>query len=108
MSPAEVEAMLRALTADEVAAGESLQWLREWILFGVGTGLRPGEQAALRWADVRLGERVVRGRGTKTAASVRSVPLAGEALRVLRQRGDRRRGEGDGPVMPPAASSRSG
>ncbi|HIL58991.1 MAG TPA: hypothetical protein EYG39_13930 [Rhodothermales bacterium] len=99
VSPAEVEAMLRALTADEVAAGESLQWLREWILFGVGTGLRPGEQAALRWADVRLGERVVRVRGTKTAASVRSVPLAGEALRVLRQRGDRRRGEGDGPVF---------
>ena len=37
--------------------------------------LRPGEQGALRWSDVRLAEGAVKVRGTKTTASARVVPV---------------------------------
>lgn len=95
----ETAAMLRALAADEVLTSSSFRWLRDWLTFGVGTGLRPGEQAALRWSDVRLREGAVRVRGTKTKGSARVVPVAGDALAVLRRRAEARTGEGGGLVF---------
>lgn len=91
---AETGAVLRALDAAAVL-GRAQGWLRNWVVFGLGTGLRPGEQGALRWSDVRLAEGAVRVRGTKTRGSVRVVvPVAGDALTVLRRlaggRGGRR------------------
>lgn len=95
----EEEAILRAISAAEVLSGEGRDWLRDWILFGVETGLRPGEQRELRWSDVDLSERMVRVRGTKTAGSRRTVPVAGRALAVLRRLAERRKSEEDGPVF---------
>ncbi|WP_412070405.1 tyrosine-type recombinase/integrase [Rubrivirga sp. IMCC43871] len=99
VTEAEAGAMLRALDAAEVLDGPSVGWVRDWFVFGLGTGLRPGEQAALDWRDVRLAEGAVRVRGTKTAQSDRVVPVAGDALTVLRRRHAARTGEGGGLVF---------
>ena len=102
LTEAEVAAVLRAIDAAEVTSGGSLAWLRDWVVFGVGTGLRPGEQRVLRWSAVRLAERSVevgKGHRTKTAGSVRTVPIRGAALDVLRRRASERTGEGDAPVF---------
>ena len=61
----EAGAILRQLNAAGVLSGQPSAWLRDWVVFGLG----PGEQAALRWSDVRLAEGAVRVRGTKTAGS---------------------------------------
>ena len=102
LTEAEVAAVLRTIDAAEVTSGGSLAWLRDWVVFGVGTGLRPGEQRALRWSAVRLAERSVevgKGHRTKTAGSVRTVPVRGAALDVLQRRASERTGEADGPVF---------
>lgn len=99
VTPEEAEAMLRTLSASEVLASTSFAWLRDWVVFGLGTGLRPGEQRDLRWSDVRLSERTVRVRGTKTKGSARVVPVAGEALAVLKRRNLARQDEGNGRVF---------
>jgi integrase/recombinase XerD len=99
VSPSEAEAMLRKLDAAETLAGQPMAWLRDWIEFGLGTGLRPGEQAGLRWSDVRMGEREIRVRGTKTAGSLRIVPVHGQALAVLERRQLTRKSEGGGLVF---------
>ena len=91
--------MFRTLDAAEVLDGRPLGWLRDWIVVGLGTGLRPGEQAALTWPDVRLAEGALRVRGTKTDGSARPVPFAGDAADVLRQRAESRTGEGESPVF---------
>ena len=99
VTEAEAAAMLRKLDAAEILDGRSHGWLRDWVTFGLGTGLRPGEQRGLRWSDVRLAEGAVRVRGTKTDGSARPVPVVGEALAVLARRSAERAGEGDGPVF---------
>ena len=99
VTDAEAAAMLRKLDAAEVLDGRSYGWLRDWLRFGLGTGLRPGEQAALRWSDVRLSEGALRVRGTKTSGSARPVPVAGDALATLRQRSEERTDEADGLVF---------
>jgi|GEM_PF-2490279 len=105
VSDKEAGAMLRALDAAVFAAtrGEDgAVWLRDWFVFGLGTGLRPGEQRALTFADVRLDGEVatIRVRGTKTPGSARTVLVAGDALDVLRRRVAARRHErADAPVF---------
>ena len=99
ITEAEAADMPRKLDAAEVLDGQSYRWLRDWIVVGLGTGLRPGEQASLRWADVRLAEGVIRVRGTKTDGSSRPVPFAGDAADVLQRRADERTGEGGGYVF---------
>ncbi len=106
VSDPEAAAMLRALDAADVFAAtrgdDGAVWLRDWFVFGLGTGLRPGEQRALTFADVRLDGEVatVRVRGTKTTGSARTVPVAGDALAVLRRRVAARRHElADAPVF---------
>lgn len=102
VTPADVEAILRAITAAEVASGVSRQWLRDWIVFGAGSGLRPGEMAGLRWSAVHLGAQAVEvckhARG-KTKNSRRTVHVTGDALAVLRRRQGERTTEADGPVF---------
>ena len=89
--------------------GDGPGWLEDWVVFGVGTGLRPAEMRALTWAAVSLTERTVRvgvGHRTKTAKSARAVPVRGDALAVLQRRfGDGKKpsdlvftGDGGGPV----------
>lgn len=97
----EATALLRAVRASELLSGGGT-WLSDWVVFGLGTGLRPGEQQKLRWSAVRLSERAVevgRGHRVKTAGSRRRVPVAGEALAVLQRLHDRRTTEADGPVF---------
>lgn len=98
----EVEALLQTIATAEATAGTSFQWLKDWVAFGVGTGLRPGEQRALRWSAVQLAERSIeigKRHQTKTAGSVRTVPLRGAALDILRRRASERTDEADGPVF---------
>ena len=101
-TPEELDAVLRAIKASEVASGVSRQWLRDWIVFGFGTGLRPGEMAGLRWSAVHLTARCVevcKGERGKTKNSRRTLPVAGDALAVLQRRHSRRKSEADGPVF---------
>ena len=99
VTEAEAAVILRHLDSSTILSGQPSTWLRDWIVFGLGTGLRPGEQAALRWSDVRLAEGAVRVWGTKTARSSRVVPVAGDALAVLQRRATARTGEADGLVF---------
>ena len=66
----------------------------DWFEFAFGTGLRPSEQAALQWADVNWGLRVVRVeralvrgelKGTKTE-QVRAVDLVDRIWDILVRR----------------------
>lgn len=85
---AEAEAILRAIEAAEVMSGIPRQWLKNWFVFGFGTGLRPGEQRQLTWGAVHLAERTIqigKGHRTKTSGSARTVLVRGEALAVLRR-----------------------
>lgn len=99
----EFAALRRSIEAAEVLEGQDYGWLLDWLTFGVNTGLRPGEQQALTWGAVRLAEGAVlvgKGHRTKTAGSVRQVPLSPAARAVLERRAAARRGEGDGePVF---------
>ncbi|HEY5082363.1 MAG TPA: site-specific integrase [Bauldia sp.] len=83
----------QALTADEVTRLVDAYHdpeLRLWVVTMVASGLRPGEASALTWASINFARGVihvthsvketnVRGQGklgpTKTASSVRDVPL---------------------------------
>lgn len=115
VTEAEAAAILRAavaaevLTADGEPATANGRWLSDWVVFGLGTGLRPGEQRDLRWSAVRLAERSVevgKGHRVKTAGSRRTVPVAGAALDVLRRLHERRTTEADGPVFTGANGGR--
>jgi integrase len=107
--PKDFERLLTALDhhADtaENAVGKSpdLQWLRDMILVGVGTGLRRGEMLNLRWSDLDLTERrlYVRHRdGFQTKGKrERTIPLRGKALKALQARDERRNDDLDGPVF---------
>ncbi|WP_412060357.1 tyrosine-type recombinase/integrase [Rubrivirga sp. IMCC45206] len=84
-------------------------WIEDWVTFGLGTGLRPGEQRDLRWSAVRLAERSVevgRGHRVKTEGSRRTVPVRGNALAVLQRLHGERTTEADGPVFRGATGGR--
>ena len=80
----------RSLTSEEVTVllNNSEGWLRNAIILGVRTGLRPGEVVALRWEDIRGSfltvnhtSKSVKGNGVvlsppKTNRSRRMVPLS--------------------------------
>jgi integrase len=109
LDPQDLERLLIALDyhaeTEENAVGDSpdLQWLRDMILVGVGTGLRRGELLNLRWADVDFTERRLHVRhrdGFQTKGKrERTIPLRGQALEALRQRHERRDDHLDGPVF---------
>ena len=102
VTEAEVEAILKKSHAADVLSSGDRTWLRDWIAFGVGTGLRPAEQRLLRWSAVRLDERTIevgKGHRVKTAGSRRTVPVRGPALDVLTRRAGERTTEKDGPVF---------
>ena len=99
---AEVEAIMRAITAAEVKSGKSRQWIKDWLVFGFGSGLRPDELHHLRWSAVHLAERRVEvclHHKGKTKKSRRTLHVAGAALSVLERRLAARTSEADGPVF---------
>jgi integrase len=90
----------RWLESDEISRLKSELPDEWWPLFGLllFTGLRIGEAQALRWADMRLVQRVIRvrdrsevrgggdpGKRLKTEASERDVPIPEELATVLAQ-----------------------
>lgn len=109
LSPNDLERLLQAIEVHmemkEDVAGRSpdLQWLADMIVVGVCTGLRRGELARLRWQDVDLREGLltVRSRdgGETKSGHERQLPLAPDALEVLRRRQDERTDASDGPVF---------
>src|SRR5690606_28369328 len=95
-------AIIEAIEASEHSTGKDRTWLKDWITFGFGTGLRPGEQRQLKWSAVSLAERSVRigkGHRTKTSKSARTVHVRGEALEVLKRRAKAREGAKEGHVF---------
>lgn len=69
-----------------------------WVVVAVATGLRPGEQAALRWSDVNVERRTVTVQRAgqwidgewvetepKTASGMRTLALSDHALTALRR-----------------------
>lgn len=102
ITDAEREAIIEAIEASERSTGKDRTWLKDWITFGFGTGLRPGEQRQLKWSAVSLAERSVRvgkGHRTKTSKSARTVPVRGDALAVLQRRVKARKGTKDDYVF---------
>lgn len=89
------------LMAQALVAGREHPWW-PWVALAVATGLRPGEQAALRWEDwdqehnllfVRRSGQYIRGQWVetvpKTSSGVRKLtvpPLGQEALQLQRER----------------------
>ena len=112
VTDAEAAAILRAASAAEVTGEDGAErpgWVADWVTFGLGTGLRPGEQRELRWSAVRLAERSIevgKGHRVKTAASRRTVPVRGAALAVLRRLHEARTSEADGFVFRGATGGR--
>lgn len=97
----EERSILDAIAESEARTGVSKQWVRDWIVFGTHTGLRPKEQRLLRWSAVRLDERQIqvgKGHSVKTPKSRRVVAVEGPALDVLRRRHEEWDGV-DGPVF---------
>lgn len=78
-------------------------WLKDVVLFALGTGLRLGEITALRWRDVDLESEFVVVRSDREhvtkSGHERSVPLVGDALRVLRRLDSERLDDLDGYVF---------
>ncbi len=76
---------------------------KDLVLLAVGTGLRLGELAALRWSavDFETGFLTVRsGEGFRTKSGhERAVPLAGDAQEVLLRLSSEREDDLDGPVV---------
>ncbi len=105
VTDAEAAAILRAAASAEVTGEDGSErpgWVADWVTFGLGTGLRPGEQRELRWSAVRLAEQSVevgKGHRVKTAGSRRTVPVRGDALAVLQRLHAERTTEADGFVF---------
>ena len=102
ITEAEYEAIMDAIAESESQNGKPRAWLRDWIAFGWGTGLRPSEQRLLKWHAVRLNERnfkVGEGHRVKTKNSRRTVAVAGEAFLVLERLKDTSSKGGDAYVF---------
>ena len=109
ITEAETEAIVAEAVTASVLSGGGGRWVSDWVTFGVGTGLRPGEQQALRWSAVRLAEKVVevgKGHRVKTTGSRRTVPVRGSALDVLQRLHAQRTTEADGLVFAGAKGGR--
>jgi integrase len=124
-SPQDTTDKVRALTDEQARAlfaAMEPPW-REWAVFAVRTGLRPGESLALRWGDVELDSDpasvTVRrtlgirdreaGAGVyfkapKSRASRRTVMLHHEAEDALRRQRERLQGAGEGDLVFPSSS----
>lgn len=83
-----------------------------WILTLLYTGMRPGETAALTWADVDFKKNEIRIhaakesgseviKGPKTAAGTRTIPIHKDLLPLLKQR----KRKGSAPVFPTGAGN---
>lgn len=102
VTEAELRAIIEAIEASERETGQDRSWLKDWVVFGFGTGLRPGEQRQLLWNAVSLSERTIhvgKGHRTKTAKSARVVPVRGDALEILQRRSASHSRHADGHVF---------
>jgi integrase len=100
LSPSDLEHLLGTIDAHAEAMQSKPgrnphdNWLKDVIQVAVATGLRRNELLSLRWGDVDLQNEFlwVRNREDGTfktkSGSERTVPLAGDALNVLRKRSE--------------------
>ena len=104
----EHERLLRAIEADAVLKSNTLKegevvWLLNIVRFAVGTGLRLGEVCNMRWTWINLEDGFINIRITPLFTPKwkreRSVPVAGEALEILRRRYEQRTSEADAYVF---------
>ena len=107
LTRAERTKVVGALADEPTLKPETAAWAADWITFGVGTGLRPGEQAQLVWNAVDLDEQTVTvgvGYTTKTGHE-RVVQVRGAAYDLLVRRAETYTGPGDGLVFPGAGGA---
>lgn len=109
LSPEDLDKLLQETekhgqTVEDVAGrSPDVQWLIDTIKIAVCTGLRRGELVNLRWEDIdfEAGFLTVRNRAEFRSKSghERRVPLAGDALKVLRRRHSELNPGGSDPVI---------
>ena len=110
----EVGVLVRAIEADAVLQSATrkdgdVAWLADVVAVQIGTGLRIGEAAALRWSAVHFGDHptITVGRHELTKSGhQRTVPVRGDALNVLRRLNNGRTSEADGFVLTGARGHR--
>ncbi len=104
LSKQQYEQLLRCIETDATLRVESIKsgevvWLANLVRFAVGTGLRLGELTSLSWDAVDLENHLItiRNAGDFTTKSghERAIPIAGEALDVLRTMHTQRSSEGN-------------
>ena len=100
--------LVRGIEAEAILNKSSLKtgelvWLIDVIKFAVGTGLRLGELCSLHWSAVNLSDRRITVKVTEhfntKSGHERSLPVRGEALRVLQCLANHRTSETDGFVF---------
>ena len=102
------ERLIRTIEADAILKSNTLKagevvWLLDIVRFAVGTGLRLGEICNMRWSWVNLDDGFINLRITSLFSPKwkreRSVPVAGEALEILRRLNAARTSETDAYVF---------
>jgi len=103
LTEVQYEELIRTIEAVAVLKGRHApdggRWITDVIRLAVGTGLRRGEICNLRWSSVDLHNKLVKVQNTDDfrtkSGHERSVPLVGEALRVVERLAAERTGEVD-------------
>jgi integrase len=96
LTPAQLDRVLAAIDADyemkracgHIRPGEIL-WLKDFVLAAVGTGMRLGEIASLRWSDIDFEQGFISVRNTKDfttkSGHERRIPIVGDAVEALKR-----------------------
>ncbi|KAF8822060.1 site-specific recombinase, phage integrase family protein [Cardiosporidium cionae] len=74
---------LTVLEVYKLLNSSSTQMYRGIFTMGIGLGLRPSEIVRMRWEDVNFEKCVIKIRGTKTKASLTSIPITAIAYKEL-------------------------
>lgn len=108
LTPKQVDKLVRYIEKDVEKKGGyvhegQVTWLIDIIHFAVCTGLRLGEICNLRWSAVDLDSGFLTVRNTEEfrtkSGHERSIPIAGEAVKVLTRLAEERGDEKDGYVF---------
>ena len=88
--PKRTPAFLTVQNAELLLSSIDKQWLKDFVIFTINTGMRRGEILSLRWSDVHIIERIARITNTDDfttkSGEQRTVSLNDAAISVLNRR----------------------